>query len=112
MLSPQSSSLERLVTRARRRLFLQILGRVLTLCCPALLLLAALGIAILGRGHLRGQPWSPESEPFLTRTALLGGAVVLGLVLGCLLAWLRRPSLPSTALTLDEKFDLKQRLST
>ncbi len=92
------------VRRVRRRLLLQIAVESLVLAWAGGLLLTAFWFLLrpfafneLGEAVRWGVP------------AGLLGASTLG---GLLLAWLRRPNLVASSLALDEKFDLKERVTT
>ncbi len=106
------SLLPRLVTRVRRRLFLRRLGRMLVLLCPLVAVLVAGTILLLAGWRFRGSPWSIDHPLFLERLAWLGGSVALVALLAGVAAWLLRPSRTAAALSIDEAFDLKERVST
>jgi hypothetical protein len=96
--------LDRQVSRVRRRLFLQTLLNALVGCW--------LGALVLAAGWFLAQPFF-FAEPWpLLRWVVLGGLVGTGTVLGVVLAWLRTPSSLAAALTLDERFGLKERVTT
>jgi hypothetical protein len=95
---------ERQVRRVRRRLFWQTLMRsLLTGWSAALLLIAGwfllLPFAFAGFG---------EMAPWAVPAVLLG----VGTLAGFVLAWLRAPHRISAALALDERFGLRERVTT
>jgi hypothetical protein len=99
-----ASALARQVRRVRRRLFL---GSLLALAAWGWV--AALAVAA---GWFLAQPWLlPSAEPWV-RWAVLGGLVGAGSLAGVVLAICRAPSPIAAALSLDERFALKERVTT
>ena len=92
------------VRRVRFRLLLQVLLDSLMLCVAIGLLLTTLWFlvrpfAFSGLG---------EAVRWSVPAVLLGGSIIGGFVL----AWLRRPNAIASSLALDEKFGLKERVTT
>jgi hypothetical protein len=104
MPSPSLSPLHRQLTRVGRRLFLQtFLGRLFGCWAGALALAAAWFVA------------QPHLFPALApewRLAVAGGLVGVATILAVALAILQAPSKITAALLLDEKFGLKERVTT
>lgn len=96
--------LDRQVSRVRRRLFAQTLLNALVWCWLAALLLSA--------GWFLAQPYLLAEPNPLLRWAVLDGLVGAGTVLALVLAWLRSPSLLASALSFDERFGLRERVTT
>lgn len=92
------------VRRVSRRLLLQKLGTRLIFCWSA-----ALGLAIL---WFLIQPFLIDSPQPWLRWAVAGGLAGLATVLAIFLTWLAAPSPLTAALSLDEKFGLKERVTT
>jgi hypothetical protein len=97
-------TLHRQVARVRRRLFLQDLVRVLIRCWVAALLVAV--VWFLAEPFLVG-----DSRPLL-RWFVLGGSVAAATLLGVAFCAWRAPSPVAAALSLDERFQLKERATT
>lgn len=98
------SVLQRQVTRAGRRLFLQTLVDMLVWCWVGALVVSAGWFLV--RLYLFGRPIDGTSW------AVAGGAVGAGAVLAVVLACLRAPSRLAAALLLDDRFGLKERVTT
>lgn len=99
-----ASSLLAAVARARRRL---VLGSLLKL--TAWLWLAA---AVLAVGWFLAEPLLlPEAPPWL-RWAVLGGLIAVASLLGLVLAVRAGPSAVAAGMTIDERFNLKERVVT
>jgi septal ring factor EnvC (AmiA/AmiB activator) len=96
--------LQRQLARARRRLFLQGLLDGLTLAWAAALALAA-GWFLL-QPHLL-----PDALPWL-RWAVLGGLVAASTLAAVTFSVIRRPRPVGAALALDERFGLRERVTT
>ncbi len=96
--------LHRQLARVSRRLFLQTLGDILWWCWSGALLLIAL--------WLLAEPWLPGERAEWVRWAIAGGIGLAGTMLAVLLAVLRAPSKLEAALSLDERFGLKERVTT
>jgi uncharacterized coiled-coil DUF342 family protein len=97
------------VSRVSRRLFLQTLIHYLIVCWTGALALATVGFVI----DLLLRPFFPDyaPEPW-HRWAAAGAIVGLATFLALALAIWRAPSKPLAALELDEKFGLKERVTT
>jgi hypothetical protein len=98
------SSVEQQIRRAGRRLFLQTFLDVLIWCWAAGLALTAVWFFL--------QPYVVEEAPDWLRWAIAGGVLGLATALAATLAYLRAPSSLTTALALDEKFALQERVTT
>jgi hypothetical protein len=98
------SVLQRQVARAGRRLFLQTLVDMLVWCWVAALTISAGWFLV--RLYLLGRPIDGTSW------AVAGGAVGVATVLAVVLACLRAPSRLAAALLLDDRFGLKERVTT
>jgi hypothetical protein len=99
-----ASPLQRQVGRASRRLFLQTLLDNLTWSCA--------GALALGAGWFLAEPYLLEGSAAWLRWAVAGGLLGGGVLVALGLAFWRRPSPLSAALSLDEKFGLKERVTT
>src|SRR5947209_5262474 len=97
-------ALQRQVGRVRRRLFLQTLVRMLVRCWVAALL--------VGIVWFLAEPFAVRDAGAHLRWYGLGGAVTLATGLACALAAWKRPSPVAAALSLDERFQLKERVTT
>lgn len=98
------SLLHRQIARVSRRLFLQTFLNALVWCWVGALALAAgcfLGQLYLLRAPLDGRSW-----------AIAGGLLGAGAVAAVVVAIIRAPSRLAAALLLDEKFGLKERVTT
>ena len=104
MSSPNPSLLNAQVNRVHRRLFVQLLVTRLMGC-----LIGSLAIALV---WFLIQPFLLEGPQPWLRWAVAGGIVALGMGLAGILAWRNRPSKLASALSLDEQFDLKERVTT
>src|SRR5205807_3062899 len=104
MVSASLVPLHRQLARVSRRLFLQSLVDVLAWCWAASLVLAA--------GWLLVEPLIPGERADWVRWAVAGGIGLGGTMLAMLLAVLRAPNKLVAALTLDERFGLKERVTT
>jgi hypothetical protein len=98
------SDVERQVLRVGRRLFLQAFLDRLAWCWAGAL--AATTAWLLIQPLVAGPPATG------LRWIVLGSALAAGTVLALLLAWWRAPSFLAAALALDEKFGLKERVTT
>lgn len=96
--------LHRQVARVRRRLILQSLTGYLVWAWSGALLLAV--------GWFLLQPYLLAAPPAWLRWAVAGGLVGLSTVLAGVLTFLRIPSVPAAALSLDERLRLKERIIT
>lgn len=97
--------IRRQVAAAQRRLMLQRFGRIATWLLFAMLLVAAIGASV-------PKIWA-ISVPFEVWTAWwAGGAVALALAAAGLITYLSRPTLDQTAIEVDRRFGLRERLSS
>jgi uncharacterized coiled-coil DUF342 family protein len=96
--------LHRQLARVSRRLFLQTLADILAWCWSGALVLVAL--------WLLADPLIPGERAEWVRWAVAGGIGLAGTMLAVLLAVLRAPSKLEAALSLDERFGLKERVTT
>jgi hypothetical protein len=96
--------LDRQLARVRRRLFLQTLFEMLAWGWAGALALTA--------GWFLAQPYLMPDAPAWYRWAVLGGTAGAAALGAVLLAVLRRPSPVVAALSLDERFNLKERVTT
>ena len=104
MTSPLLKPLHRQLARVSRRLFLQRLVDALAWCWTGALVLAA--------GWLLVEPLIPGERADWVRWAVAGGIGLAGTMLAVLVAVLRAPNRLEAALTLDERFGLKERVTT
>jgi hypothetical protein len=96
--------LDRQVARVRRRLFLQGLLEALVG--------AWLGALVLAAGWFLAGPYlQPDAASWL-RWAIAGGIVAIATLLAVVLSARRMPSRVAAALALDERFNLKERVTT
>jgi hypothetical protein len=105
-MSSPTPPLDRQLNRARRRLFLQALCDTLTWCWTAALVLLALGLLLDRRFD-----FLPET-PVRVLWYVLGGALAFATLLGILLAVWRTPRREAVALAVDDRFDLRERVTT
>jgi hypothetical protein len=92
------------VGRVRRRLFLQALLSRLVGCWTAALVLSA--------GWFLCQPFAVREAPDGLRWIVLGSLTAIATLLALALTILRAPSAVTAALSLDERFNLKERVTT
>jgi hypothetical protein len=104
MAGPTLTPLHRQIARVSRRLFLQRLVDVLAWCWAGALVLAA--------GWLLVEPLIPGNRADWVRWAVAGGIGLAATLFGVLWAVLRAPDRLSAALTMDERFGLKERVTT
>jgi hypothetical protein len=104
MASSTLTPLHKQVSRVSRRLFLQGFVDVLAWCWAGALVLAA--------AWLLAEPLIPGQRAEWVRWAVPGGVGLAATVLAVVLAILRKPDRLSAALTLDERFNLKERVTT
>jgi uncharacterized coiled-coil DUF342 family protein len=97
-------SVERQLARVSRRLFLQTILDLLVWCWAGALVVAA--------GWFLIQPFALESPPAWLRWAVAGGLVGAATLLAVVLAVFRAPSRLAAALLVDERFGLKERVTT
>jgi hypothetical protein len=96
--------LQRQLARVSRRLFLQTLLDCLVWCWAGALAVSAVWFLL--------QPFLIESPPDWLRWAVAGGLAGAGAVLAVVLACVWAPSRLAAALSLDERFGLKERVTT
>jgi hypothetical protein len=99
-----ASNLHRQIGRATRRLFLQTLLDAFVWSCATALVLGAIWFV--------GEPSLLEAPAWWLRWAVAGGLVGGAILVALALAFWRRPSRLTAALTLDQKFGLKERVTT
>ncbi len=99
-----TSTLDRQVSRVRRRLFL---GSLLALVAWGWV--TALGGAV---GWFLAQPYFIADPPVWLRWAVLGGLTGVATLAAVVLAIRRAPSAVNAALTLDDRFALEERVTT
>jgi hypothetical protein len=104
MVSPNPVTLERQINRVSRRLYLQTFLDHLVWCLAAALVLAA--------GWFFLQPYAIAEPAAWLRWAVAGGLVATFTGLAALMARFRAPSRLVAALSLDERFGLKERVTT
>jgi uncharacterized coiled-coil DUF342 family protein len=104
MASPSRTALHRQLSRVSRRLFLQGFVDVLAWCWAGALVLAATWLLV--------DPLIPGERADWVRWTVAGGIGGVATLLAILLAVLRAPDKLTAALTLDERFNLKERVTT
>jgi tetratricopeptide (TPR) repeat protein len=97
-------AVERQIRRVSRRLFWQTLVDHLLLCWAGAL--AVVAVCFLVRPFVLSQPLGGWGWAFA------GTALAAGSLFALVLAWLRSPGRLSAALALDERFNLKERVTT
>src|SRR5947209_6379850 len=95
---------EKQVDRVGRRLFLQVILQSVVVCWAVGLLVAMLWFLV--------RPFTFAGLGDTVRWSVPAGVLALSTVAGILLAWLRRPNRVMSSLALDEKFGLKERVTT
>ncbi|MBY0524174.1 MAG: hypothetical protein K2R98_12285 [Gemmataceae bacterium] len=104
MSSPNSAMLDRQVNRVNRRLFVQtLLNR---------LIWGISGGLFLGLVWFLAEPFLLENPAPWLRWTVVGSLAGVSTLAAVILAALRAPSKLTAALSLDEKFDLKERVTT
>jgi hypothetical protein len=98
------SPVQRQIARVRRRLFLQTLLARLLWCWAGALALSA--------GWFVAQPFLAATPPDWLRLTVAGGVLGAGTLLAGVLAVLQAPPRLDAALLLDERFGLKERVTT
>jgi hypothetical protein len=96
--------LQRQLHRVRRRLFLQVV-------LDSLVVGWAIGLAAAAC-WLAAQPHLVRGATPLLRWSIAGGILALATVLASVLAAIRRPTALTAALAIDERFGLKERVTT
>jgi hypothetical protein len=104
MSAPDASPLQRLLGRARRRLVLQTLAHALVVAWTAALALSAVAFLV---DHYWPQPATEG-----LRWAVAGGLFALATVAAAVWTYRQSPSRLATALSLDERFGLRERVTT
>src|SRR5262245_58347705 len=99
-----TAMVDRQVGRVRRRLFVGGLLCLLAWCWAGALALAAAWFLV--------QPYLLPEAPGPLRWYVVAGLLGAGTLLALALGWLRRPSPVAAALSLDERFNLKERVVT
>lgn len=104
MASANDSPLLQQVARVSRRLFLQTLLDALAWCWAGAFLLATIWFLV--------DPFLGDARPEWVRWAVAGGLFGVGSILAVGIAVLRAPTRLAAALSLDERFGLKERVTT
>jgi len=103
-MSSPHSLLDIQVKRVSRRLFFQTLLNRLIWCVSIALLVATVWFLL--------QPFFVEAAPSWLRWTVAGGLAGVSVIVAVVLAALAAPSQLTSALELDEKFELKERVTT
>jgi chemotaxis protein histidine kinase CheA len=98
------STLHRQVNRVGRRLFVQGVLDRLVWCWTTALIVAVCWIL--------AEPFVVEGPPAWLRWSVAGGLLAASAILAVVLSWVHAPSRTYAALELDEKFGLKERITT
>ena len=93
------------VRRAQRRLNLHRLLHTLMLSLFVVLVVAAVGLAI-------PRIWPLAVDANVWMWSWLGGALTLGVLAACVIAYLRRTSAMEAAIEIDRRYGLKERVSS
>jgi septal ring factor EnvC (AmiA/AmiB activator) len=104
MTRTQRTPVQRQIARVHRRLILQTLLTHVLWCWAGALALSA--------GWFLVEPFLVPAPPGWLRPVASGGAVAIATLLGVVLAILRAPRRLDAALLLDERFGLKERVTT
>jgi hypothetical protein len=104
MANSAPSQLQRQLTRVTRRLFVQSLMNALVWCWA--------GALLLGAGWWVAEPRVLAAPPEWLRWVVTGGVAAVATALGLLITIVRRPTPLVSALSMDEKFGLKERVTT
>jgi hypothetical protein len=104
MVDQARALVESQVRKVRIRLFLQVLVHRLVLCWAAGLLAAMLWFLV--------RPFAFAAADDAVRWAVPCGLMLLATIAGWMVAWWHRPDHVKSALALDEKFGLKERVTT
>jgi uncharacterized coiled-coil DUF342 family protein len=104
MSAPKPSLLDVQVNRANRRLFLQAFVNRLMGCLTAALAVALVWFLV--------EPFVIEPPIAWLKWVVAGGLLGVGVIVSLVFAWLRAPSKLAAALSIDERFDLKERVTT
>lgn len=103
MVEQARALVEKQIARVRRRLLAQV-------AIDSILFTIALGL-ILSAGWFLIRPFAFATSD-AARWSVPAAIVGLGVLAGLVLAWLRRPNRIASSLALDEKFGLKERVTT
>src|ERR1019366_2647865 len=103
MIDQARALVEKQVRKVRIRLFFQVLVHSLVLCWAIGLLSAML--CFLAR------PFAFAEANDAVRWGVPAGLMGVATIAGLMLAWSRRPNRVNSALALDEKFGLKERVT-
>jgi uncharacterized coiled-coil DUF342 family protein len=104
MAKKELSPVQRQVARVGRRLFAQTVLDALLWCWTGALVLSAVWFVL--------QSLLLEESPTWLRWAVAGGSLAIGAVLAVVIAVVRAPTRVAAALALDEKFCLRERVTT
>lgn len=104
MIEQTRALVEKKVRQVSRRMLLQVVGHSLVLCLAVGLLACTFWFL------LRPFVWKDVSDE--VRYGVAGAIIGLSVVAGCLLGWMRRPNQVAASLLLDERFELKERVTT
>jgi hypothetical protein len=104
MARTSASPLDRQLARVRRRLFLQTLLQKLAWCW--------LGSLVCAAGWFLAEPYAVDDAAPSLRWMIASGLLGTGAVLAIVLALLGMPSRVEAALAFDERFNLKERVTT
>jgi hypothetical protein len=104
MASSVPTLVQRQIARVGRRLFFQTLLDCLVWCWAGALVLSAVWFLL--------QPLVLTTPPEWLRWTVAGGCVGVGAILAVVLAVVRAPSRLAAALSMDEKFNLRERVTT
>jgi hypothetical protein len=92
------------VRQAYRRLRFQSVLNALVWCWAVAIFLAAAWCVL--------EPWVLSSTKPLLRWQIAGGLLVVGTLTAIVVGWKRTPSLVDTALSIDDRFGLRERVTT
>jgi hypothetical protein len=104
MASVPVSAVQRQIRRVARRLFLQTLLDKLVVCLAIALMVSA--------AWFLAQPYLLDSPPDWLRWVVAGSVVLAGAVVAVILAIVKAPDRLSAALLIDERFELRERVTT
>jgi hypothetical protein len=103
-MSAALSPLHDRVTRVRRRLIYQLFSDVLVWSSVAALILASIWFLVGPRLIDTPSSW--------LRWGVAGGLILLSVVVAAVVTWWRAPSMQEAALLIDDRFNLKERVTT
>ena len=104
MIEQARTLVEKQIERVRRRLLVQI-------ALDSVILALALGFLLTTVWFL-ARPFAFTDSGDAVRWGVPGGIVGVSVLAGLVLAWKRRPNRVASSLALDEKFGLKERVTT